>query len=104
MSVTDGFFHGHKYPQDGHQIVILARRSTFSGVHALQLPQLVVTMADSVLSTLQNYKADPLPAALVAIGGAVVFKFAWGVSHAWTSNDNYLGSIGVLRPSRVLNP
>eukprot|EP00804_Cyclotella_cryptica_P002176 CCRYP_006567-RA/>CCRYP_006567-RA protein AED:0.32 eAED:0.32 QI:94/0.5/0.66/1/0/0.33/3/486/327 len=35
-------------------------------------------MADTVLTTLQNYKEDPLPAALVAIGGAVVLKFAWG--------------------------
>jgi hypothetical protein len=37
-------------------------------------------MADFVASTLQNYKEDPLPAALVAIGGVVVLKFTIGVS------------------------
>ena len=43
-----------------------------------------MTMAHSVLSTFQNYKEDPLPAALVVIGGAVVLKFALGVSHVWS--------------------
>jgi hypothetical protein len=40
-------------------------------------------MADliqSTISTIQNYKEDPLPAALVAIGGAALLKFALGVS------------------------
>jgi hypothetical protein len=40
-------------------------------------------MADliqSTLITLQNYKVDPLPAALVAIGGAALLKFALKVS------------------------
>lgn len=36
-------------------------------------------MADliqSTINTVQNYKEDPIPAALVAVGGAVVLKFA----------------------------
>jgi hypothetical protein len=37
-------------------------------------------MADSIISTLQNYKVDPLPAALIAVGGLVVLNFTLGVS------------------------
>mmetsp|Transcript_11613 Transcript_11613/g.25588 ORF Transcript_11613/g.25588 Transcript_11613/m.25588 type:complete len:327 (-) Transcript_11613:192-1172(-) len=36
-------------------------------------------MATSIVNTLQNYAEDPLAAALVSIGGAVLFKFALGL-------------------------
>jgi len=37
-------------------------------------------MASSIVDTLSNCAQDPLPAVLVAVGGAVVLKFALAVS------------------------
>lgn len=57
-------------------------------------------MATSIVNTLQNYAEDPLAAALVTIGGAVLFKFALGVS---LLRSRASSGVGVLRGLDAFN-
>ena len=53
-----------------------SHKSTIFNPH----PLLNSTMADAVIAILENATKEPLPAALVAVGGLCVLKFALGVS------------------------
>jgi hypothetical protein len=40
----------------------------------------IMDAAASIIAIIENYVQEPLPAALIAVGGLVILKFALGVS------------------------